>query len=113
MGRSFCRGLSALYGSECWIVTAEHLRLLESFHRTNVRIMNRVVLLHSAAHHISAEELEDRLGLQSLKFYWWYRVLKYYAGHVARMSPDALPRLLQRCWVEGGTQPTGGTKALF
>ena len=101
-----------LYGSECWIVTAEHPRLLESSHRRNVRIMSRVTLLHSAAHHISAGELEDRHGLQSMKFYWWSRVLKY-AGHVARMSPDALPRLLQRCWVEGGTQPTGGTKALF
>ena len=58
-----------LYGSECWIVTAENLRLLESLHRKNVRIMNRVTLKHNESHHISAEELEERLGRQSMKFY--------------------------------------------
>ena len=31
-----------LYGSECWVVTAENMRLLQRFHRKCIRIMCRV-----------------------------------------------------------------------
>jgi hypothetical protein len=40
------------------------------------------------------------------------RVLRY-AGHIASIEPNQLPRLLQRCWVEGGKQPAGGIKDLY
>jgi hypothetical protein len=39
--------------------------------------------------------------------------MSQFAGHVACMSPDELPLLLQRCWVEGGTQPTRAVKPLY
>ena len=64
--------------------------------------MRRLYLHHTEAHRITAEELKERLGLTTIEYYlWsylfmvlWSRVLRY-AGHVVRMQPDKLPKLLQ------------------
>ncbi len=36
-----------LYGSECWVVSAENMRLLQRFHRRCIRIMCRVTRHHT------------------------------------------------------------------
>jgi hypothetical protein len=36
-----------LYGSECWVVSAENMRLLQRFHRKCIRIMCRVTRHHT------------------------------------------------------------------
>ena len=64
--------------------------------------MRRLYLHHTEAHRTTAEELKERLGLTTIEYYlWsylvmvlWSRVLRY-AGHVVRMQPDKLPKLLQ------------------
>jgi hypothetical protein len=108
-----------LYGSECWVVGAENMRLLERFHRkciqlSNnltlkfVRIMCRVTRHHTRKHHISTEELEAKLGIHDIRHYAHSRVLRY-LGHVFRMDADRTPSLLQRCVVVDGKQPSGKT----
>ncbi len=94
-----------LYGSECLVVNAENMKLLQRFHRKCIRIMCRVTRHHTQArkhamHHISTEGLEARakLGIHDIRHYVHSRVLRY-LGHVFRMDADRTPSLLQRCWV--------------
>ncbi len=101
-----------LYGSECWVVSAENMRLLQRFHRKCIRIMCRVTRHHTRKHHISTEELEAKLGIHDIRHYVHSRVLRY-LGHVFRMDADRTPSLLQRCWVVDGKQPSGKTKVLY
>jgi len=100
-----------LYGSECWVVSAENTRLLQRFHRKCIRIMCRVTRHHTRKHHISTEELEAKLGIHDIKHYVHSRVLRY-LGHVFRMDADRTPSLLQRCWVVDGKQPSGILKPM-
>ena len=101
-----------LYGSECWVVSAENMRLLQRFHRKCIRIMCRVTRHHTRKHRISTEELEAKLGIHDIRHYAHSRVLRY-LGHVFRMDADRTPSLLQRCWVVDGKQPSGKTKVLY
>ena len=101
-----------LYGSECWVVNAENMRLLQRFHRKCIRIMCRVTRHHTRKHHISTEELEAKLGIHDIRHYVHSRVLRY-LGQVFRMDADRTPSLLQRCWVVDGKQPSGKIKALY
>ena len=101
-----------LYGAECWVVSAENMRLLQRFHRKCIRIMCRVTRHHTRKHHISTEELEAKLGIHDIRHYVHSRVLRY-LGHVFRMDADRTPSLLQRCWVVDGKQPSGKTKVLY
>jgi hypothetical protein len=39
-----------LYCSECWVVSAENMRLLQRFHRKSIRIMCRVTRHHTRTH---------------------------------------------------------------
>jgi hypothetical protein len=39
-----------LYGSECWVVSAENMRLLQRFHGKCIRIMCRVTRHHTVWH---------------------------------------------------------------
>jgi hypothetical protein len=101
-----------LYGSECWVVTAENMRLLQRFHRKCIRIMCRVTRHHTRKHRISTEVLEAKLGIHDIRHYFHSRALRY-LGHVFRMDADRTPSLLQRCWVVEGKQPSGKIKDLY
>jgi hypothetical protein len=101
-----------LYGSECWVVTAENMRLLQRFHRKCIRIMCRVTRHHTRKHRISTEVLEAKLGIHNIRHYFHSRALRY-LGHVFRMDADRTPSLLQRCWVVEGKQPSGKIKDLY
>ena len=87
-----------LYGSECWCLTAANLHQLTVFHRTCVRKMNRVNLYHTWQHHISAEELQSRLGLKDIESYLNTRLLSW-VGHIACMSDNRPLRQFLTCWV--------------
>ena len=103
-----------LYGSECWAVSAENMRLLQRFHRKCTRIMCRVTRHHARKHRISTEELEAikaKLGIHDIRHYVHSRALRYLV-HDFRMDADRTPSLLQRCWVVDGKQPSGKTNCL-
>ena len=88
----------ALYGSESWCLTENLFNLLRLFHRNCVRAMCRVNLSHVRLYRISNEELLNRIGLSSIDSYITKRQLSW-AGHVARMNFDRLPRKLLSSWV--------------
>ncbi len=96
-----------LYGSECWVVSAQNMRLLQRLHRKCIRIMCRVTRHHTQKHLISGstEEVEAKLGIHDIRHYVHSRVLRY-LGHVfqARMDADRTPSRLQRCRGVDGKQ---------
>ena len=87
-----------LYGSECWCLTEELFHLLRTFHARSVRAMCRVNRWHVRRHRITTKELLSRVGLKSIDTYITQRQLRW-AGHVARMSYDRLPRKMLSSWV--------------
>ena len=73
-----------LYGSECWSLTEELLQRLRVFHAQCLRGMCRVTRKHTWEHHISTQELGQRLGLSlnSIDYYVARRQLCW-LGHVS------------------------------
>jgi hypothetical protein len=100
-----------LYGSECWCVRADHLRSLQSFHRRCVRAMCRVTMRSTKKHRITTESLLERLGIRTMEYYLTARTLRW-AGHVARMDMDRLPRKLLTGWVDN-KRPVGRPKLTY
>jgi len=80
-----------LYRSESWCLTEKLFNMLRLFHRNCVRAMCRVNLVHVRRYR--NQELLDRLGLMSIDCYVTKRQLAW-AGHLARMDFDRLPRKL-------------------
>ena len=87
-----------LYGCESWALTAEARRMLVSFHRRCVRRMHRITLEHTQKHRISTASLEGKLGIASISSIIDDLCLRW-AGHVARMGEDRLPRRFLTSWV--------------
>ena len=87
-----------LYGSECWSLTEKSLDKLRVFFARCVRNMFRVTRKHTREHHISNDQLRNRLGLLSPDAYVIRHQLRW-AGHVARMDWNRLPRKLISSWV--------------
>ncbi len=81
-----------------------HIDLLVNFHyrcvRTNKVPMCRINTAHSHTirHHISSNSLFSRLGIEPLETYSHRRLLRW-AGHISRMPPNRLPRMLLTGWV--------------
>ena len=66
---------------------------------TKILTLGQIVNLHHVRKfHISNESLLERLGLLSIDCYVIKRQLAW-AGHVARMGFERLPRKLLSCWV--------------
>ena len=70
-----------LYGSESWALTQRLRDKLRSFHRRCVRSMCRVNMWHVQEYHITAQALEQRLGISSFETYLVRRRLRW-LGHV-------------------------------
>ena len=66
--------------------------------------MCRVTRKHTWEHHISSEQLRERLGLDSIEYYIARRQLRW-LGHVLRMGPERLPRGLRTSEAPGGRAP--------
>ena len=85
---------TVLYGCETWSLTEELYRRLRCMHAHHLRAMCRVSRSQAWEHHISTQELGQRLGLDSIEFYIARRQLRW-LGHVSRMPYETrLPRRL-------------------
>ena len=87
-----------LYGAECWCLTEKLFNHLRVFHARCVRAMCRVNRWHTRKFRISTLELLKRTGLSNIDAYVSKRQLRW-AGHVARMDFDRLPRKMLSSWV--------------
>ena len=87
-----------LYGAECWCLTEDLLSRLRSFHHRCIRAMCGVTRWHTWRHRIRTAELRKRLRVENIDFYVNLRMLRW-AGHVARMGHERLPRRFLTSWV--------------
>ena len=71
--------------------------------------MCHVNLWSTREFHLKAEKLLGRLGMRSLNFYLYRRVIKW-VGHVARMPFDRLPRKFLTAWVKAPRGQKGQPK---
>ena len=82
-----------LYGSEAWCLREDLFNRLRSSHNRCVRSMCRITMAHTIKHRITSKSLFERLGVGSFVSYYNRRLLRW-AGHVARMPMDRMPRKL-------------------
>ena len=73
------------------------MQRLRVFHAQSVRAMCRVTRKHTWEHHISSEELRERLGLDSIECTSTSRAAScagslHWLSHVLRMGPERLLR---------------------
>ena len=100
-----------LYGSECWCLTEKLFNLLRVFHARCVRAMCRVNRWHTRKYRIRTLDLLKRTGLNTIDVYVSRRQLRW-AGHVARMDFDRLPRKMLSAWVTE-KRPTGAPEFTY
>ena len=74
------------------------MQRLRAFHGQCVRAMCRVTRTHTWRHHITSEELRERLSLDCIDYYVARRQLRW-LGHVSRMNFERLPRRMLSSWV--------------
>ena len=94
-----------LYGAEAWNLTEAMYAKLRRFHNYSTRRMCLLSRRYCRFNHISARYIHRRLGILDIDAYVTRRHLRW-AGHVARMSEDRLPRRFLSCWVRN-KRPTG------
>ena len=85
-------------GAEPWKLSAAQMRRLQSFHRKCVRTFYRITLHQTWKHRITTASLLKRCGADSMHDIMKKKSLSW-LGHVARMSPHRLPKLLTFAWV--------------
>ena len=73
--------------------------------------MSRVSMKHSREHRLSDSELRSRLGLQTIDVYISRRQLGW-AGHLARMPFERLPRKMLSSWVRAD-RPIGAPQFTY
>ena len=100
-----------LFGCEAWCLTEVLMQRLRVFHAQCARAMCRVTRKHTWEHHISSEQLRERLGLDSIELYIHARQLRW-LGHVRRMGPERLPRLMLSAWV-AHKRPAGAPQLTY
>ena len=94
----------ALFVCECWCLTEVLWRRLRCFHAQCLRAMCRISRKHTWEHHVSTQELGQRLGLESIDVYVARRQTRW-LGHVRRMDFDRLPRKMLSSWVRSRRPP--------
>ena len=83
---------------ECWCLTEDLLSRLRSFHHRCIRAMCGVTRWYTWRHRTRTAELRKRLRVENIDFYVNLRMLCW-AGHVARMGHERLPRRFLTSWV--------------
>ena len=84
---------------ETWSLTETLLHRPRGMHAQHLRAMCRVTHTHVWRHHLSTQELGQRLGLESIHMEIARRQLRW-AGHVSRMDYETrLPRRMLSSWV--------------
>ena len=95
-----------LYGAEGWVVSSHMLRRLQTTYRRWARAMCRVNLRTTRIKRTSTSTLLQQMGIQDIQYYLDQRVLGW-AGHVARMNPDCLPRKLLTSYLDAPRKAGG------
>lgn len=101
----------ALYGSECWSLTAADEHSLQIFFNRCVRSINNVSRWSQRHNHISSESLRKCLKLPKIATLIARKLLRW-AGHIARMKRSRLPRQLLGAWCPH-RRPMGGPKRTY
>ena len=102
----------SLYGSECWCLPETDMQQLRLLHAQCLRSMCRVTRKHTWDHHISTQELGQRLGIETIDIYITRRQLRW-GGHVRRMDYDRrLPRRMLSSWI-AHPRPRGAPKMTY
>jgi hypothetical protein len=86
-----------LYGCESWSLTAGLWAKLKKFHHACARTMCRISMWHVQAHEITTVSVLQLLKLRNIETYVYRRQLQW-AGHIARMGPERLPRKFLTSW---------------
>ena len=100
-----------LYGAESWCLTEQFYKRLRNFHARCIRVMCRVNRRHTFEQHISNAELRRRLGVHSIDTYITRHQLRW-AGHIARMPANRLPRMMLSSWVRA-KRPRGAPQLTY
>ena len=100
-----------LYGSEGWCLTAELWGKLRRFHNRCARSMCRITMWHTREYNITTAAVLKVLGLRNIETYVCRRQLQW-AGHVARMGMERLPRRFLTAWC-GRPRPQGRPEMTF
>ena len=100
-----------LYGSESWCLRQDSKQRLRVFFNNCVRSICRVTVRQVYRHRISNEQLQKRLGIKDFDYYYDSRMLRW-AGHVARMKKNRLPRQLLTAWVRH-KRPVGAPQMTY
>ena len=87
-----------LFGCECWTLTSDLTRMLNSFHRRCCRTLFGISMWHVEAYHITTATVLKEIGLQEITHFISKRALAWF-GKVYRMPWNRLPRKLLTCWV--------------
>ena len=86
-----------LFGSELWTLCVEDLRRLQTFHHAAVRRICGVMLWHCRRTTDLLRSIGSRAA--SIDHLVAARQLRW-AGHVARMGSERLPRLVMFSWLQ-------------
>ena len=98
----------ALYGCKTWSLIEVLYGRLRCMYAQHLRAMCRVTRTHSWQHHISTQELGQRMGLESMDTYVSRRQLRW-LGHVRRMDYETrLPHAAAHALGMGTAEPTDG-----
>ena len=87
-----------LYGSECWCLTEALLHRLRVFHHGCVRAMLGVKRSAVWRCRIKTSKLLEEMRMETIDHYISLRKLRW-AGHIARMPKDRLPRKFLTSWI--------------
>jgi len=85
-----------LDGAECCAITANTMTEMESLYSRFVRTCLRITPYTQRKYRLTSEVLLRKLGIKPLHYYLDLKMLGY-AGHVQRMRPDRLPKIIQNC----------------
>ena len=87
-----------LYGCECWCLTQALRAKLRKFHHACcARTMCRINMWHTREYRITTASILQLLEMRSIETYVVRRQLQW-AGHVARMGEERLPRKHMTAW---------------
>ena len=88
-----------LYGSETWALTTTNRQKLNKFHNSCVRYLCGARRAHKRQHTPTMASLFAKLHVHNMDHYLNTRYIRW-AGHVARMSENRLPRRMLTAWVD-------------
>ena len=100
-----------LYGSECWALTSADYRALNNFHNSCARSILKISLKQQRRNYISSRSILIKLRLPRIEALIARHQLRW-AGHVARMDYDRLPRKFLNSWTDN-KRPTGSPYKTF